>query len=109
MSSNEWFIGMMTGDPALTTMGDHPCGSSGNPAILELPFKMKVSLPQWLDYLPDGSVLDERGFQPQIQFETPARAFEDARDDLLTTALRDLALPPLPAKPIESATMGENR
>src|SRR6185312_11321432 len=68
MSSCESFVGMMTGDPQVTTMGDHTAGSSGNPDIVHLPLDLTVSVPQWIDYLPDGTVLDEHGFQPQIPF-----------------------------------------
>jgi C-terminal processing protease CtpA/Prc len=95
MSSNESFIGMMTGDPQVTTMGDHTCGSSGNPAIVRLPMDMSVSVPQWIDYLPDGTPLDERGFQPQIPFKTGAGAFEGDRDDLLAAALARMGQEPL--------------
>ena len=101
MSSNESFIGMMTGDPEVTTMGDHTCGSSGNPEIVNLPLEMTVSVPQWIDYLPDGTPLDERGFQPQIPFKPAPGAFEGDRDDLLTAALARLSEAPLPEKPIE--------
>ncbi|HTL18836.1 MAG TPA: S41 family peptidase, partial [Patescibacteria group bacterium] len=64
MSSNESFVAMMSGDPKVTTMGDHTCGSSGNPRMLDLPMGITVSIPRWIDYLPDQTVLDERGFQP---------------------------------------------
>jgi hypothetical protein len=101
MSSDESFVGMMTGDPEVTTMGDHTCGSSGNPEIISLPLDMTVSVPQWIDYLPDGTPLDERGFQPQIPFKPAPGAFGDDRDDLLTAALAHLSQAPLPAKPIE--------
>ena len=101
MSSNESFIGMMTGDPEVTTMGDHTCGSSGNPEIVNLPLEMTVSVPKWIDYLPDGTPLDERGFQPQIPFKPEPGAFEGDRDDLLTAALARLSKAPLPEKPIE--------
>jgi hypothetical protein len=100
MSSNESFIGMMTGDPEVTTMGDHTCGSSGNPEIVHLPLDITVSVPQWIDYLPDGAPLDERGFQPQIPFTPAPGAFEGDRDDLLTAALARLSQLPLPDKPI---------
>jgi hypothetical protein len=100
MSSNESFIGMMTGDPEVTTMGDHTCGSSGNPEIVRLPLDITVSVPQWIDYLPDGTPLDERGFQPQIPFQPAPGAFEGDRDDLLTAALARLSQLPLPGKPI---------
>jgi hypothetical protein len=105
MSSNESFIGMMTGDPEVTTMGDHTCGSSGNPEIVNLPLEMTVSVPQWIDYLPDGTPLDERGFQPQILFKPEPGAFEGDRDDLLKAALARLSEAPLPEKPIEGPAL----
>ena len=101
MSSSESFVGMMTGDPDVTTMGDHTCGSSGNPEIIHLPLEMTVSVPKWIDYLPDGTTLDERGVQPQIPFTPASGAFEGNRDDLLTAALERLRQLPLPDKPIE--------
>jgi hypothetical protein len=100
MSSNESFVGMMTGDPDLLTMGDHTCGSSGNPENIKLPMNMTVSVPRWIDYLPDGTVLDEHGFQPQIQFDPQPGAFDGDRDDLLSAALQRLGQAPLPDKPI---------
>jgi len=103
MSSNESFIAMMSGDPDITIMGDHTCGSSGNPRIVKLSLDMTVSVPRWIDYLPDGKPLDERGFQPQIQFEPKPGAFEGERDDLLTSALELLRKVPLPEKAIEGA------
>ena len=54
MSSNESFIGMMTGDPEFTTMGDHTCGSSGNPEIVQLPPDMTVSV-RWGKKGPEGT------------------------------------------------------
>ena len=100
MSSSESFVGMMTGDPEVTTMGDHTCGSSGNPEMVHLPLGITVSVPQWIDHLPNGTVLDERGFQPQIPFQPATGAFEGERDDLLTAALARLSQLPLPDKPI---------
>jgi hypothetical protein len=91
---------MMTGDRDLITMGDHTCGSSGNPEIIELPMGMTVSVPKWIDYLPDGTVLDEHGFQPQVRFDPQPGAFEGDRDDLLSAALERLGRAPLPDKPI---------
>ena len=101
MSSNESFIAMLSGAPEVTTMGDRTCGSSGNPKIVNLPLEMTVSVPRWIDYLPDGTPLDERGFQPQVRFEPKPGAFEGERDDLLTAALERLRQAPLPEKPIE--------
>ena len=88
MSSNESFIGMMMGDTNLTTMGDHTCGSSGDPEIIKLPLDMTVSVPQWIDYLPDGALLDEHGFVPQVWFKSQSDSFDGERDDLLVAALK---------------------
>jgi hypothetical protein len=90
MSSNESFIAMMSGDSNAVIMGDHTCGSSGNPEIVSLPLDMTVSVPRWIDYLPDGTPLDERGFQPQIRFQAMPGAFEGDRDDLLAAAIERL-------------------
>lgn len=103
MSSNESFVAMMSGDPDAAITGDHTCGSSGNPEIIKLPLNMTVSVPRWIDYLPDGTALDERGFQPQVKFEPTPGAFEGQRDDLLTAALERLRKAPLPEQQIAGA------
>src|SRR5207253_963697 len=92
MSSNESFVAMMSGAPPrqLTIMGDHTCGSSGNPRIVQLPLDMTVSVPRWIDYLPDGTPLDEKGFIPADKFIPKPGAFEGERDDLLSAALERL-------------------
>jgi len=108
MSSNESFIAMMSGDPEVTIIGDHTCGSSGNPRIVKLPLDMTVGVPRWIDYLPDGAPLDERGFQPKVQFKPEPGAFESDRDDLLKAALERLRKLALPEKPIEASACGEN-
>ena len=106
MSSNESFIAMMSGDPDLVTMGDHTCGSSGNPRLLQLPLALTVSIPRWIDYLPDGTPLDEHGFQPQVFFKPEPGAFQGKRDDLLSAALERLRQVPLPDKPIAGPAFG---
>jgi hypothetical protein len=90
MSSNESFVAMMSGDPEAVIMGDHTCGSSGNPEIIQLPLRMTVSVPRWIDYLPDATPLDERGFQPQVRFNPNPGAFAAGRDELLSAALERL-------------------
>jgi len=92
MSSGELFVGMMLGDSNVTTMGDHTCGSSGNPKIYNLPMDLTVAVPVWIDYKPDGKPLDENGFQPQVPFVPEPNAFAGTRDDLLTAALARLRL-----------------
>lgn len=108
MSSNESFIGMMTGDPALITFGDHTCGSSGNPQMVQLPLDITVSVPQWIDYRPDDVPLDEHGFEPKIQFTPGPGAFDGDRDDLLTNALARVAQFKLPATPIAGPSIDSN-
>ena len=87
MSSSESFVAMMSGAPQVTTMGDHTCGSSGNPRIVPLPLDMTVSVPRWIDYLPDGTPLAEKGFAPKNPFTANLGAFVGERDDLLSAAL----------------------
>ena len=108
MSSNESFIAMMSGNPEVTIMGDHTCGSSGNPRIVRLPLDLTVSVPRWIDYLPDGKPLDERGFQPQVEFKPEPGAFEGERDDLLTAALERLRKINLPQIPIGSSALNRD-
>lgn len=100
MSSNESFIAMMSGGTNVVIMGDRTCGSSGNQHLVPLPLDMTVSVPKWIDYLPDGMPLDERGFQPQVPFTATTGAFEGTRDDLLTAALERLRQVRLPGEPI---------
>jgi hypothetical protein len=90
MSSNESFVAMMSGDPEAVIMGDHTCGSSGNPGIVQLPLDMTVSVPRWIDYLPDATPLDEKGFQPQVRFVPDPSSFTAGRDELLSAALERL-------------------
>ena len=108
MSSNESFVAMMSGAPQVTTMGDHTCGSSGNPRMLDLPMEVTVSVPRWIDYLPDGTPLDERGFQPQVQFKPPPGAFAGNSDELVEAALERVSQLPLPTKPIDRSRFDPN-
>jgi len=100
MSSNESFIAMMAECPQVTTMGDHTCGSSGNPTFVNLPGNIRVSLPRWIDLLADGEPLDERGVQPDEYFPTKPESFTGERDDLLQTAIERMSQLPLPEEPI---------
>ncbi|MEW6237483.1 MAG: S41 family peptidase [Candidatus Omnitrophota bacterium] len=94
MSSNESFIAMMSMCPQVTLMGDHTRGSSGNPKFINLPFNIQVSMPQWIDYLPDSvTPLDEHGVLPDVWFvPDDANAFKNDRDDLLQSALDRLRI-----------------
>jgi hypothetical protein len=107
MSSNESFISMMAESPQVTTMGDHTCGSSGNPMFLDLRVGVRVSLPQWIDLLPDKTPLDERGVQPDEYFATKQECFEGTRDDLLRAAVDRLAKIALPEEAIRGRSIQE--
>jgi C-terminal processing protease CtpA/Prc len=96
MSSNESFVAMMAECPQVTTMGAHTCGSSGNPRMLELPVGVTVSLPRWIDLLPDGEPLDERGVQPDVPFDAEPEGLQGERDDVLAAALERLRQVPEP-------------
>ena len=100
MSSNESFISMMAEFPQVTTTGDRTCGSSGNPKFLDLPAGVRISLPKWIDFLPDGTPLDEKGVQPDKYFPFEPEFFEGNRDDLLKSALEQVQQLPLPVTPI---------
>jgi len=90
MSSGESFVGMMMGASNVTTMGDHTAGSSGNPQIFDLPLDMKIGIPRWIDYLPDGKPVDEHGFAPQIPFTPSPAGLSGSRDEVLSAALARL-------------------
>jgi hypothetical protein len=106
VSSDESFIGMMTGATNVTTMGDHSGGASGNPETIQLAFGMTVTVSTWIDYLPDGTLFEWRGFQPQIPFIPAPGAFTGTRDDLLSAALDRLRQAPLPVQPILGPVLG---
>jgi hypothetical protein len=90
MSTGESFVGMMLAAPNVTSMGDHTCGSSGNPQVLDLPLDMTVGVPRWIDYKADGTPVDEHGFKPKIPFTSPPDGMSGKRDDLLSAALERL-------------------
>jgi C-terminal processing protease CtpA/Prc len=90
ISAGETFVSMMSGAANVTIMGDRTCGSSGNTQTIHLPLGMTVGVPAWIDYLPNGQPLDDRGFEPQIFFAPTPGAFEGKRDDLLAAALKRL-------------------
>jgi hypothetical protein len=105
MSTSESFVAMMTGAPQVVTLGDHTAGSSGNPEIIQLPLGVTVSVPRWIDYLPDGTPLDEKGVAPQLPFVGTPESFQGERDDLLSAALERLKQVPLPDKPIQGVAL----
>lgn len=100
LSANESFCAQMSVCPQVTTMGDHTRGSTGFPIWFKLAAEIEVWIPQWIAYLPDGQVFDERGVQPDILFEGTAGSFTGNRDELMSMALERLRKEPLFANPI---------
>ena len=103
MSSNESFVAMMEGDDQVVTFGSRTCGSSGNPTIVKLPCDITVSVPRWIDYLADGTPLDEHGIKPKIAFNADDEAFAGNRDDVLEAAIAMMQGHPLPSDPIKGS------
>ena len=65
MSSAESFALMLAQCKQATTMGDRTAGSSANPRQIELPGKIVVNLPRWIDLDPDGKPIDTAGVAPR--------------------------------------------
>lgn len=90
MSSNESFLLMMRQSPRCKLIGDRSFGSSGNPRPHALGNGVTVLLPSWQDMLPDGTLLEGRGIEPDIHI--PAEPVDFAnRDPVIEAALRELS------------------
>lgn len=89
-SSNESFIGAMGTLPNVTTMGDTTGGGSGNPETRPLGGGWSYRLPRWIEYGPDGRVIEWNGIAPrvQVQFDTAGRPLN--HDPLIAAALARL-------------------
>jgi C-terminal processing protease CtpA/Prc len=105
LSANESFCAQMSVCPQVTTMGDHTRGSTGFPMEFNLPAEITARIPQWIAYLPDGQLFDERGVQPDILFEGNENSFTGNRDELISIALERLRTEPLPKTPISGPTI----
>ncbi len=88
MSSAESFALMLAQAPQVTTMGDRTAGSSANPRVLPLPKKTEISLPRWLDMLPDGKPIDRVGVQPEIAVDAAPETITETSDPVLNAALK---------------------
>lgn len=84
-SSNESFISAMNQLPQVTLVGDRTAGSSGNPTFVELnlPVKVSVSIPQWIDLLPDGTPLEKEGIKPDVFVNVSKEDFSGDNDPVL--------------------------
>ncbi|MBN1880493.1 hypothetical protein JW823_10315 [bacterium] len=105
LSSNESFICMLKGSDAVTSMGYRTGGSSGNPRFEQLPCGISFTIPQWIDYLPDGTLLELHGIIPDVLCDFPVDAFI-TDDPVLKSALKRLGQQPLPAIPIAGPAVG---
>ena len=78
VSSGEAFVQMMKCLPHVTTVGSRTRGSSGNPKPFELPgLNVSVWYSRWLDMMPDGSVIEDKGIAPDVVVDVPASAYRD--------------------------------
>jgi hypothetical protein len=88
-SSNESFVSAMNEIPQVTLIGDRTAGSSGNPTFVELnlPAKISISIPQWIDLLPDGTPLEKEGIKPDVVVEASKKDFTGDNDPVLEQAI----------------------
>ncbi len=89
MSSNESFLLMMKQASRVTLVGQRSYGSSGNPKPHDLGNGVTVFLPSWRDLLPDGTLLEGRGVEPDVTVKAGPDAFRDS-DPVLEEALKVL-------------------
>jgi hypothetical protein len=68
---------------------------------------MTVTVSTWIDYLPDGTLLEWRGFQPQVPLTPGPDALTGTNDALLSAAVERLRQTPLPAQPILGPVFGQ--
>lgn len=97
LSSNESFILMLKGTPRVRTFGLTTGGSSGNPRTHDLGDGFTLRLPAWRDYLPDGTLLEGRGIEPDQRVDDVPQHRRD--DPTLRAALTWALSPPAPAAP----------
>lgn len=100
VSANESFCAQMAVCPNVTTMGEPTKGSTGSPIWFPVGAEIEVAVPQWIAYLPNGELFDEKGVPPEVLFEYRRDAFEGNKDELLSMALTRLRKEPLPPEPI---------
>jgi len=79
MSSCESFVLMLEQAPDSTTVGVKTWGSSGNPRAHELSNGVIALVPRWEDQLPDGTILEGRGIEPDVRVKVEPESLE--RDD----------------------------
>ncbi len=70
MSSAEAFLLMMKQVPGCRLVGERSYGASGNPQPHVLANGVTVLLPSWQAMLPDGTVFEKRGIEPDVTVAT---------------------------------------
>lgn len=95
LSSNEAFLLMMKQAPRAVLVGARSYGASGNAQPVELGNGVTVEMPVWRTLLPDGSPLEGRGVEPDVEVAAGAAEFLTT-DPVLDKALARLAPAPSP-------------
>jgi RNA polymerase sigma-70 factor (ECF subfamily) len=79
VSSGEGFAKMMAALPHVTLVGEPTRGSSGNPRPFRLPgLDVSVWYSRWVDLLPDGTTVEDKGVIPDEAVTFPAEAYTEA-------------------------------
>jgi hypothetical protein len=86
-SSNETFISAMREIPTATIMGDTTGGSSGNPQEFPLFGDWAYTVPRWIAYTADRTVIEWNGIAPDIVVPVTAADFAAGRDPVIEAAL----------------------
>lgn len=69
-SSNEGFISAMQAIPSVTLIGDTTGGGSGNPKSYTFSFGWQYTVPQWIEYTADTTIIEWNGIAPDILVPT---------------------------------------
>jgi hypothetical protein len=69
VSSGEGIAQMLDAHPNVTTVGQPTRGASANPQPVELPNGVTVWYSRWVNFRPDGSVLERKGVPPDVVVE----------------------------------------
>ncbi len=77
VSSGEGLAMMLKALPHVTLFGQATRGASGNPAAVSLPNGVEVFYSRWVSMLPDGTIIEGQGIQP----DRPIRHTSGAKQD----------------------------
>lgn len=87
-SSNESFIMAMSQLPNVTLVGERTAGATGNPGAFPLAGGWSYTVSRWIEYTPDGHVIEDNGLSPNVVVPSSAADFALGRDPVLDWALR---------------------